>query len=391
MSADSSARDPDDRAQARALQWILRLRYPTLIALMVWASLLKAHARVGRGEDDWHYFIWGARLLFGDHPHWAEKSGGLHLYGSYHVQIGPLTLGLVALLRRLWGNDGSHVAAIVAMCAMGPLFVWMLERASPATDRIWRAATVLIGGGVVVWAWAELAVYYAHLDDALTFAFACGALWAFASRKPTLTGVLIGLAVASKAWGIVLLPLALAFDGRASRRCAVAAAVTIGVWWLPFVIADTGTLRAGNVGVGVSFRSVLHLFGATALSTPTWIRPLQLVLALVLGAIAARNGRWSALLLLGVAVRVLLDPATFPYYSSGLILAALGWELGRHRPMPVVTPALFALLLLVPEHLTTDRSVAVARLLACLLAIGAAFTDEQDRTWSPRSVTGSAS
>jgi hypothetical protein len=57
--------------------------------------------------------------------------------------------------------------------------------------------------------------------------------------------------------------------------------------------------------------------------SPRRERPAQIVLGAVLGWLAVRTGRWPAALFAVIAVRLLLDPGTYAYYTSGLVLAAV--------------------------------------------------------------------
>jgi hypothetical protein len=356
------------------LRPLYRWRYAVLTLLAIGAALKVV---LPPGHDDWDgFFVFGSQMLFGHHPPGIEEAGGLHIYANYpDVQIGPLTLALVALFRVIWDDHGSRAAAIVLMTAAGPGLVYLLE----STARLlwadnglaFRHFTVLFGGGVVVFAWAELAAYYVHFDDGLTLLLACFAMAGVVRGRPLAVGVAIGLAAAAKPWGIVLLPLALSFRGRARFRASASALSVIAMSWLPFIVADHRTLSAGKGIVRTSTRSVLFLFGSPAGGSPGWVRPSQLGIALLLGTALALRGRWLAILLVSVAVRVVLDPAVFEYYSTGLIVAAFAWELLRtSRPLPVLTMGLFWLLLLADLDLHADRAAAILRLIACAGAIG---------------------
>ena len=72
-----------------------------------------------------------------------------------------------------------------------------------------------------------------------------------------------------------------------------------------------------------------------------------------------------------VAFRVLLDPATWSYYTAAVVLGACAWDLlGTRRTIPVWTVAEF--LLLAEATLLVDDPVlrgVAARSLACLAAL----------------------
>jgi hypothetical protein len=363
----------------RVIDLLVRYRY---LVLVVVAAVAVLEQMTLPFNDDWPLFLWGSELLFGDHPSWATEAGGLHLYANYHVQIGPLTLLVVTPLR-VFGEEGSRIAAMVLMTACGPLIVWLLERASlvlhPGEDaRRRRAMTVLIGGAVAMIGWGEV-VTVQHLDDVLTLTFGALALLAVALAAPLLAGALIGLAVASKLWGIVLLPLVLAFKGRARLQAAGAMCIIGALTWLPFVLADSGSFegfRGAQVAglddakrLHVDTRSVLALFGIDGAS-PSWARPTQVAIALALGVVLVRAGRWPAVLLAGVATRVLLDPLVFRYYGVGIVIAALAWELLRaRRPNPAITVTTLVLVYIATEPGGDASLQAFVLLTTCGMAI----------------------
>ena len=98
----------------------------------------------------------------------------------------------------------------------------------------------------------------------------------------------------------------------------------------PFLLAAPQTLSAaGGFRIPVEAGSVLRLLGVTAAATPSWDRPVQLLLALALGLAAVRRGRWPAVLLLAVDARILLDPSVNTYYVAWLLVGTATWELWR--------------------------------------------------------------
>lgn len=327
-------------------------------------------------RTDWFFFDSGSRLLLGDRPDWATLTGGLHAYANYGLQIGPLTYALVAVLRPI----GGRTAAAVLMAACGVLMVRLLERSSTSvapTASSGRKVFALSGGAVVVLSWTVLAVQYVHIDDGLTLVAACVAIWAVQRQRPLTAGVSIAVAAAAKPWGVALLPLVLAFRGRHRFSSGTLALTGLALTWLPFLIADAGTLSAGKPGVGVKAESVLHLFGVAEGSAPGWIRPLQLAAALALGTLAVQRGRWRGLLMIVVAIRLIFDPAVFDYYTSGFILGVFAWEFLTGRwPVPVVTGTAFWALQLAGQNLDQPTLEAVLRLAICALAIVLALVIE---------------
>jgi hypothetical protein len=362
------------------LEAIDRWRYLIIAAAAVASTVLQIDRPF---YDDWPLFHWASQLLFGTHAAWATEPGGFELYANYHVQIGPLTLLIVAPLR-LFGLEGSRLGAIAIMTAMGPFIVWVLERGSTAlhghrSDRPRDHIATLIGSVAAMVAWGTI-VNSLHLDDALTLMFGALALLATARGRPAITGVCVGLAIASKLWGVLLLPLTLAFSGRAQLRAIVPAVATASAAWLPFLLWDLRTIDGFNeaqvAGLGESAyslpvveRSLLGLLGFAG-DTPSWARPTQVALGLVLGTVAVRVGRWPAVALIAVSTRVLTDPLVFQYYAAAVVVVALAWEMLRTPHLrSALTVALLPVIYIATEPGGAPDVQALLLLLACTTAI----------------------
>lgn len=381
---------PDRFPVLRQLAPLLKWRYLVLVAAAFAFSL--QHMR-GTGED-WHFFQVGSELLFGTHHGTSPLPGGLHIYANYPaLQIGPLSF-LVATPFRVLGAHDARIAAAVVMTAVAPGLVYLLEQAARAVwvDRDERsdtllALTALLGGVLVVQAWSPLATIYAHLDDVLVLSACVVAVWAVARRRPELVGVAIGLGIAAKPWAVVALPLVFAISGSGRWRALAIAAGISAAFWLPFVIADPATLSAIKPAVLTDPASVLHLLGVPLGFGPDWIRPVQLGGAVAVGALAVWRGRWGAVLLVGIAVRVGLDPGVFLYYSAGLVVAALAWDLLRSpHPLPLWTFAAFLLLNDSYVIVGDPTSRALLRVVITIAVVGITLLAPDERVLS-KSVT----
>ncbi len=283
------------------------------------------------------------------------------------MQIGPLSL-LLATPFRLLGRTDGRIAASLLLTAVAPALVFTLERAAVAVwhdaDRRLVALTAFFGGLVVMQAWSPLATIYARLDDVVLLGAITVAVWAVAVRRPWLAGAALGVGMTLKPWGVVAFPLLLALPRREWLRAGgIAGAITVAAW-LPFVIADPSTLSAVRPQVMTVPASVLALLGVPLGDAPLWVRPVQFGAALLLGSVAVARGRWAAVPLLGIALRVGLDPEVWLYYSTGLLLAALAWDLLRSpHPLPVWTLAGFVLLDVAYVAVGGDHQRAVLRLV----------------------------
>lgn len=344
--------DSVDHPLARVGRW----RYP-IIAIVSLAS-----AVVAGGRGDWNEFVSAGRLMLG--------SAGLHVYELRHdVQTGPLSL-LLARVFALTPRNGFVLCTIVS-AGLGLVAIRLLERTArpsqPSTD---FDVLVLTGGCVAAFTWAKLGGY-GHLDDALTLTCGVIALHQVKAGRSVWAGVAIGVAIASKPWGVIFLPLTLASRPR-DWRSPVAAAAVAAVAWLPFIIGAPGSLRGLRPTVHIAPDSVLDLVGLTDQSLPDWMRIAQLAACLAIGAILVLRNRPESVIAAAVAVRMATDPATWSYYTPGLVIGVLIWDLLDRRRFPWATFAVVVGLAptwLVPSdtlRAVLRASVAVAVVCAAL-------------------------
>jgi len=135
--------------------------------------------------------------------------------------------------------------------------------------------------------------------------------------------------------------LLLALPAAQRRRSAAVFAGAVALAWLPFLLADPHTLCAlGQFTIHNSASSALRALGVASSATPGWDRPAQLLLGAAVALVAVRRGRWAAVPLAVVAARLLLDPATYPYYTAGLLVACAAVDLlTPYRRLPLWTAA----------------------------------------------------
>jgi hypothetical protein len=338
-----------------------------------WFAILARHGGIA-----WVFFVKGSSLLFTGHYNGHNRPGFLHVYQSYPgIQIGPLALGAAQVLRTLIPGQpiGPYQGVVLAqliMSAIGLITLALIRRialiARPqlaGTDEFrW---TFLAGGAIFMVAWTELAVAYGHLDDSLALLLAVVAVLTAITGHPALAGLAIGLAADAKPWALIFLPVLLLTGGltrwrapdlaarplaASLRPCIISAACALAALaaaWLPFFIADPETVRALHFTIANMPDSALRALGVTAARTPPWDRSAQVIVACVLGVLAIGRNRWPAVLLLGAGARIALDPGSHGYYTPGILVGALLWDLlGSRKILPIWTLISFAALNLVP-------------------------------------------
>jgi hypothetical protein len=348
-----------------------------VIALGCWA--LACFAFFARhGGKAWHFFTSGSALLFGGASPGALP-GGLHLYASYpQLQIGPAAFVVTGGLRQLGPHQGVLAAEAVLMALGGYLLHELIRIAVMIRPGLagWPGAsgvTVLVGGAAFLASWAELAATFTHLDDAVALVLAVLAVRCAIARRPVLVGLCVGLAADFKPWALVFLPLVFTLPPRSWWRAAASTGAVTAAAWLPFALADHRTVAALHYTIRNMPGSALRALGVLDPRTPSWDRPAQLLIGCALGLIALRRGRWPAVILLGVGARIALDPADHGYYTAGVLVGALLWDLvGTRRPIPLWTVTSFAALTLV-HAVTKDGALLGLLRLGLVLAFTAAI------------------
>lgn len=304
------------------------------VILSVWTTLWALIHAPGGGYS-WHYFSQAARIITGSGP-----GTGLHIYAAHpELQMGPLTMLAAIPLRAISPSLGNLIAPAL-LTLSGPALLWVLVRAREARTGPISPTMLMLTGLFALPVWTEVTTHYAHLDDVLAMTFGIAALIAARNERPVLTGLLLAAAVDSKPWALGFCLLLLTLNRSARLVGAVVTAVAIAVAWLPFILADPGTLSLTHFRIDNVDDSALRALGVHTASTPGWDRPAQFLLGAAAALLAIRRRRTSLVLLMVVAGRLLLDPETYPYYTSGLVIAAAAADLlTQHRRLPLWTAA----------------------------------------------------
>ncbi|MCU1499149.1 MAG: hypothetical protein JWM47_3102 [Acidimicrobiales bacterium] len=359
---------------------LLRARYVLLALVAVACAVLAG------GRGDWDLFAVTGRLMLGD--------DGLHVFARHHdVQTGPVTL-VVARVLAVTPRDGFLLATLIAG-ALGIAAVRNLEilaaDAHRGLDLQLLRLTTLLGGLLLVFSWAKLGGY-GHLDDAIVLWGATVALRCTRQHRPNAAALVLGALVAVKPWAGVLVPIALDTSVTGARRWhGVLLAAGLGAaLWAPFLLADSQTLESLRPNVLVAGDSVPRLFGAQRYDFSQTLRTVQLLLALGTALLLAWRGRVASIVLAAVAVRLALDPGTWSYYTPGLLLGALAFDLlVLDRALPLATT--LASIALVPSWmLPYDHLRAALRLAGCAVAVITAAAIPQREAPADRDQTARA-
>jgi hypothetical protein len=339
--ADDAPPPPRSPTPVASRHWWQR----SLLVLLAVALQLALYTNSG---FSWHFFMDAGSLLLGQHPPGLTAPGGLHLYANYpQFQFGPLALLATVALRPFADGGWLIITWLMTLCGLVVLYLleYIVRTIRPLVDEDYRATivTVLVGGGSFVFSWELLAVHFGHLDDVLALLLITMATLAVVYDAPIIAGVCIGLATDAKPWALAFFALLLLFSGRMRWRAVLVAGCVIVVAWLPFVLADPHTLSAaGTFGIPNVRQSALRALGVNSAMTPSWDRVAQFVVGGGLGVVAIYRRRWEAVIGLAIGARLVLDPSVAAYYTAGLALGLLLWDLtGYRRPMPILSVVCF--------------------------------------------------
>ncbi len=335
----------------------------------------------------WHYFATGAKLLL----EFSNPHGGLHLYHSNpQLQIGPLSL-LAAVPFTLLPAAVVKLTAAVVMSAVGLGLLALAATLLPAESRF----RILWPGLLFIPVWEELAGRAGHLDDVLALTLTVAALVAVQRKHGIAGAMLLALAADAKPWALAFVPLLFVVPAARRLRALAWWAGTVALAWLPFLIADPRSVTAATYRIQNAAGSALRALGVNDPVTPWWCRPAQLLLGVGLGCLLWRRGRAAAIVLAVIAVRMLLDPGTWSYYTAGLLTGTVLLDLcrtGQRRAVPWFSAGAF-LTLFVPSYLhfgpLSSPSVhGFLRAGFLLAAIVGAFTVSSDLTLAAPRVLG---
>ncbi len=281
------------------------------------------------------------------------------VYGGSLLLQAPASLlgGAIA------GLDGAYrfgsLFCIGALCALA-LCLARLQRADgrrlPA--RL-LAIAVVVANPAASWALKE-----GHPEEILAAAMCVGGMLLLLRGRVSAAAILLGLAVATKQWALLALPLAFVAAAGERLRFSILAGASAALLAAPMALANAGRVIATNRGLSASpdiFHPqqiwwALHLYYMRPLGGPTstifgpspvafvagYSHPL-IVLCAVLLALAYWSRRRrvepsDALLMLALVllVRCMLDPWNVIYYQFPFLLCLAAWEIATRRRAPLL-------------------------------------------------------
>ncbi|MFL5782027.1 MAG: glycosyltransferase 87 family protein [Thermoleophilaceae bacterium] len=230
-----------------------------------------------------------------------------------------------------------------------------------------------------------------HPEELLAGALACAAVIAASGDRRRLTGLLLGLALATKPWAALAVPVVFAALPRGRRREAMLLAGGLAVVLVaPLALADPHRFLGGSHELTRSMR----VYPASAwwpfahhVAANSWSMPLGLTrsagqllaagLAAVAGLVAVRGGRTvsagrALALLAGVMLaRCAVDPLNLAYYAIPFMVALVAWESTERRGLPVVALTASVLAWATGLHPAANPELACALYLAWSVPLAA--------------------
>jgi hypothetical protein len=268
-------------------------------------------------------------------------------------------LGLTSILLRLpaaalsrllgFGLLGEYRAGAVVCLAAAVVFGALVARAMLRRGTS-SLTSVTVGALAVANPLTLAALRAGHAEEILCAALCAGSVWAAERRRPGAAALLIGLALGTKPWAILALPVvALALEPGTRLRAGVRAGVVAAALVLPAPVLAPAAYRAASRsvtnGAFVSPRSLwwpvspvrVRAIPAGTGQVRYAVLPggldrqdawLLLLAGAVLACLTLRRRAFAAddalrLLAVIMLARVLVDPFVMSYYALPLVLTLL--------------------------------------------------------------------
>ncbi|HEY3772600.1 MAG TPA: glycosyltransferase family 87 protein, partial [Solirubrobacteraceae bacterium] len=335
-----------------------RPRPPARLNPTAVVALLILGAGAWRGLDGVHWSDWT-----------VEASPSVNALLSGHIgdffRLAPAYGGSLLLrapfmaLSRLWGGGGTAVyrmGAAPCLAALGALALWidadMRRRACRLPARM--AAVVVCTAAPL----SIVALQNGHPEEILGAVLCVAAVLCAQRDRAIWSGVLVGLAIANKEWGVLAAGPVLVALQHGRWRAIASMTTTAGLLFAPFVLIHAGGFVGQTEAVAVHAGGLFSPFqlwwslgspiGAGARIGPTWLAglghtlPIAIAVALTIAyALRTRHTpdrrRHDAMLLLALLLllRCVLDPWDAVYYPVPFLTAVLAWDASAFDGPPV--------------------------------------------------------
>ena len=274
-------------------------------------------------------------------------------YGGSLILRSPFALGAAAL----GGGEVAVFRAVGVPCLLAGSALGVVLAASLLARGAGRgtvAAVLLLCAANPI---TLRALDIGHPEELLGAALCAGAVLAALRGKPGVAGVLLGLAIANKAWAVLAIgPVLLALPAGRWRALFIAGGIAVA-FMLPLFLTAPPSAQPGAAaqtneifqpwqvwwwlgGTGEVIRGADGTVKEGYRAAPGWLSPIShplIVLVAVPLSLLAWRRRSDPLLLLALLfmLRCILDPWNTAYYALPAILALVLWESTRTERMPV--------------------------------------------------------
>jgi hypothetical protein len=289
-------------------------------------------------------------------------------YGGSLIMRAPF-----AMLPELWGGGELAVFRAAAVpCLLAGIVLGLVLLAQGVARGLGRGTCAMVlllcAANPITWRAVEIG----HPEELLGGALCVGAVLAGVARKPGLAGLLLGLALANKAWAVLAIgPVLLALPSGRWRALAIAGGLA-ALFTLPLLIAAPATATPHDASASGTIFQPWQVWwflgemdlpvpgGRIARTPPAWLspipHPLIVLLAVPLSLLAARRKADPlALLALLLLLRCVLDPWNNVYYVLPCVLALAAWE-----PLRYGRPPMYALATVVATFISMERIFDIA-------------------------------
>src|SRR5215210_263653 len=330
----------------------------TLLTMAPWTAL----ALLGAASLGWLGllgFIWTdyeaeaapafAALVHGHFGSFLELSPA---YGGSLIMRAPFALAA----HGLGGGEVAVFRAVAAPCLLAGAALGAVLGASLLARGAGRGTVATVIGLCAANPITLRALDVGHPEELLGAALCAGAVVAAVKGRATLAGVLLGLALANKAWALLAVgPVVLALQSDRRRALLIAGGIAAALV-LPLLLTAPPSAQPGaatQTGVifqpwqlwwflgspGDAIRGADGLVKVGYRAAPGWVSPIShpliVAVAVPLSLLAWRRRSDPLLLLVLLFVlRCVLDPWNTAYYALPAILALVAWEATRSEGLP---------------------------------------------------------